>query len=426
MPSAFTLPFDPINVLTDAQVEAIDSASWTILEDVGVEFQDAEVLDLWAAAGADVDHDSCRVRLDRGLVRSLMASAPSTFTWRARNPSHDVVIGQGHASFGPCGGMVYVQPADGNRRPGEFQDQVAFVKVAHASPAMHFAAWDQVTPHDIPVSERHLRRLQASFVYSDKPVSEAAHGRLITADNLAMARIVFGDVMDREAVIGDVVNVNSPLRFDGRMLGGLLTYARAGQVTYITPFILAGAMSPISIAGALAQQNAEALAGVALTQLVRPGAPVLMGGFTTNADMRTGSPALGTPEGAWSLLAGAQLARRYRLPYRGSGALTTSKATDGQAGYESAWSMWPCLLGHANLIMHAAGWLDGGLTASHTKFAIDLDYLEALTVGTPAPRSWSARLAAYEQPALDPTIRDALDDFVTRRARELEGIALYE
>jgi trimethylamine--corrinoid protein Co-methyltransferase len=426
MPPALTLPITPIDVLTEDQLAAIDGASWKILEDIGVEFQDAEVLDLWIKAGAEVDLAAGRVRLDRGLVRALIANAPSAFTWRARNPDHDVRIGGGQVAFGPCGGMVYVESEDGHRRPGTLKDYVDFIKVAHDSQVMHFASWEQVTNHDLPVSVRHLHRLRASLLHTDKPASEVAHGRVISADNLAMARLVFGAAMDREVVIGDVINVNSPLRFDGRMLGGLLTYARAGQATYITPFILAGAMSPISIAAALSQQNAEALAGVALTQLVRPGAPVLMGGFTTNADMRSGAPALGTPEGAWSLLAGAQLARHYGLPFRGSGALTTSKVTDAQAAYETAWSLWPCLLGGANLIMHAAGWLESGLTASQTKFAADLDYLETLTLGAPVARSWQARLRAYQPPPLDPALREALDEFVARRERELSGVALYE
>jgi trimethylamine--corrinoid protein Co-methyltransferase len=289
-------------------------------------------------------------------------------------------------------------------------------------------------------------------------------------------------------VIGDVINVSSPLRFDERMLGGLITYARAGQVTYITPFILAGAMSPITMAAALAQQNAEALAGVALTQLVNPGAPVLMGGFTTNADMRSGSPAFGTPEGAWALLVGAQLARRYGLPYRGSGSLTTAKAPDAQAAYETMWTLWPAVMAHANLIMHACGWLEGGLTASVEKFILDLEsvamfhhFLNRLEVtdetlaldmireigpgghhfgtshtqarfatefypstvadrqgydtweaagGVDAPRRarqvWDAALAAYEPPPVDPAVREALDDYVARRERELAGVNLYE
>jgi trimethylamine--corrinoid protein Co-methyltransferase len=271
------------------------------------------------------------------------------------------------------------------------------------------------------------------------------------------------------------------------MLGGLITYARAGQVTFITPTILAGAMSPVTMAAALAQQNAEVLGGAALTQLVRPGAPVIYGGFTANIDLRRGSPAFGTPEGAWAALAGAQLARRYGLPCRGSGALTTSKATDAQAAYESLWTLWPAVLAHTNLIMHGAGWIDGGLTVSFEKFIIDLEnlamfrrFLEGFAVddatlaletiaevgpgghhlstshtlersrtaffpaslsdrlaydtwalaggedaATRANRIWKEMLAGYEQPPLEPATAEALSDYVARRERELEKSSLY-
>jgi trimethylamine--corrinoid protein Co-methyltransferase len=316
---------------------------------------------------------------------------------------------------------------------------------------------------------------------------EAAHGRVITADCLEMSRILFGS-LEGDPVIGDVVNVNSPLRYDDRMLGGLITYARAGQVTFITPFILAGAMSPVTMAAALAQQNAEALAGIALSQLVRPGAPVIYGGFTTNIDLKSGSPAFGTPEGAWALLVGGQLARFYNLPYRGSGSLTTSKTADAQASFEMMWNMWPAVLAHTNLIMHAVGWLDGGLTSSFEKFVIDLEnlamfrhFLEGFAVdkeslaldmmaevgsgghhlGTAhtqaryqsafyqtsladrqgydswlqsggeetvvrANKIWKGMLAQYERPSLDEGILAELEAFVERRERELEGVRLYE
>jgi trimethylamine--corrinoid protein Co-methyltransferase len=302
-----------------------------------------------------------------------------------------------------------------------------------------------------------------------------------------MMRLVYGS-LDGDPVTGDVINVNSPLRYDERMLGGLISYARAGQVTFITPFILAGAMSPATMAAALAQQNAEVLAGAALTQIIRPGAPVIYGGFTTHVDLRGGSPAFGTPEGAWAALVGGQLARRYGLPYRGSGALTNSQTADAQAAYESLWTLWPAVLAHTNLMMHAAGWVDGGLTVSFEKFVIDLENLamfqrflggfavdeDALAlaaiaevgpgghhfgtahtaaryrdafhassladrrgydawaaagsegVARRANRVWKEMLAQYEPPPLDPAIAEALDDYVARRERELEGSRLYE
>jgi trimethylamine--corrinoid protein Co-methyltransferase len=323
---------------------------------------------------------------------------------------------------------------------------------------------------------------------TDKAFMEAAHGRVIPGDSINMAKLVFGDPLPADPVLGGIINVNSPLRYDDRMLGGLITLARAGQITIITPFILAGAMSPITIASALAQQNAEALAGIALTQLVRPGAPVIYGGFTTNVDMKSGSPAFGTPEGAWALAVGAQLARRYRLPYRASGSLTTAKVPDAQAAYETLWTLWPCILSHSNLIMHAAGWLEGGLTASFEKFIIDVEnlamfyhFLGGLEIseqtlaldmiaevgpgghhfGTPHTQArysteffqsvlgdrqpydtwreagsldtmqraqivWQELLAQYEPPPLDPAIAEALRDYVVRRERELEGKDLYD
>jgi trimethylamine--corrinoid protein Co-methyltransferase len=288
-------------------------------------------------------------------------------------------------------------------------------------------------------------------------------------------------------VLGGIINASSPLRYDERMLGGMITFGRAGQVLVITPFILAGAMSPITLAAALAQQNAEALAGIAFVQLVRPGAPVLYGGFTSNIDMKSGAPAFGTPEGAWAMAIGAQLARRYGLPYRGSGSLNTSKVPDAQAAWETMWTTWPAVLAHTNFIMHAVGWLDGGLTVSYEKIVIDMESLamfqhflggleisdETLALdsiaavppgghhfGTPhtqaryatefyapiladrrnyetwlqdgapdaaqrANRVWKQLLAEYEPPPLDPAVREGLLEYVERRERELTGVELY-
>lgn len=481
-------PLAPWELLNAEQLQRLHHASLDILENAGFSFQDAETLDLWAKAGAKVSVAEQRVWLDRNLVMALIAQAPSTFTWRARNPAYNVLVGESAIAFGPCGGMVYVRDLERGRRAGTLADLENFIRVSHVCPQLHFAAWGQVEPNDVPVSLRHLHRLRSATQLSDKPLSEVAHGREIAADCLNMARLIFGNIEAGGPVLGDVINVSSPLRFDERMLGGLLTYARAGQVTYITPFILAGAMSPISMAAALAQQNAEALAGVALTQLARPGAPVAMGGFTTNADMRSGSPAFGTPEGAWALMVGAQLARFYGLPYRGSGALTSANVPDAQAAGESMWTLWPAVMAHSNLIMHACGWLEGGLTASQEKYVLDLEnlgmfqhFLNQFEVNedtlaldairevgpgghhfgtahtqarfatefyatsthdrlgyetwqaagswdavTRAHHLWKELLAAYEPPPLDPAIKEALDDYVARRERELAGRNLYE
>lgn len=480
-------PRPPYNWLDPEALERIHRASLDILENVGIDFLDDEALDIWQRAGAKVDKTARHVWPDGGLVMEALATAPSSFKWRARNPAHDVVIGGDSIAFGPCGGMVYVTDLDRGRRIGTMADYEKLLMLSQSCHALHFGAWEQVTAQDVPVSARHLHRVRAGLTLTDKAMMEGAHGRIITADTLAMMRLVFGS-LEGDPVIGDVINVNSPLRYDDRMLGGLISYARAGQVAFITPFILAGAMSPATMAAALAQQNAELLAGAALTQLVRPGAPVIYGGFTTNIDLRSGSPAFGTPEGAWAALVGGQLARRYDLPYRGNGGLTTSKAPDAQAAGESLWTLWPAVLAHTNLIMHAAGWLDGGLTVSLEKYVIDLEHLAAFRhflngfavdedalalasiaeigssghhlgtahtqeryrtafyatsladrlphdtwalaggedAATRANRIWKEILAQYERPPLDPAIAEALDEYVARRERELAGLRLYE
>lgn len=477
----------PYAFLDPDGLEIIHNASLDILETIGVDFMDAEVLDIWTRAGARVDHKSQHVWFDRGLILETIATAPPSFNWRARNPAHDLVIGGNHIVFGPCGGMAYVTDLDRGRRAGTMTDYENFLKLSQMNDVLHIGSWEQVAPQDVDVNTRHLHRLRSSFRLTDKVIPEAAHGRIIPQDVLAMMALVFGD-LEGDPVTGDVINVNSPLRYDDRMLGGLLSYARAGQVTFITPFILAGAMSPVTMTAALAQQNAEALAGIALTQLVRPGTPVIYGGFTTNIDLKGGNPSFGTPEGAWALLVGGQLARRYNLPYRGSGSLTNAKLPDAQAAYESMWTLWPAVMAHTNLIMHTAGWIDGGLTASYEKFIIDLEnlamfstYLEgfdltadslALDViaevgpgghhfGTAhtqeryrdafyatsladrqghdawvasgshdaaqrANRVWKQMLAQYEPPPLDPAVVEALDDYVARREIELTNAHLYE
>lgn len=477
----------PYAFLDPDGLETIHDSSLEILETIGLDFMDAETLAIWERAGARVDHTTQHVWIDRGLILERIATAPASFTWRARNPAHDLVIGRDHVAFGPCGGMAYVSDLDRGRRPGTMADYENFLKLGQMNNVLHIGSWEQVTPQEINVNMRHLHRLRASFRLTDKVIPEAAHGRIIPQDVLAMMQIVFSD-LEGDPVTGDVINVNSPLRYDERMLGGLLSYAHAGQVTFITPFIMAGAMSPVTMAAALAQQNAEVLAGIALTQLVRPGAPVIYGGFTTNIDMRSGSPSFGTPEGAWALLVGGQLARRYNLPYRGSGSLTNAKLPDAQAAYESLWTLWPAVLAHTNLVMHAAGWIDGGLTASYEKFIIDLEnlamfatYLDGFDLsvaslaldmiaevgpgghhfGTShtqahyrdafyatsladrqghdawvasggndaaqrANKIWKQMLVNYEPPLLDPAIADALDDYVARRERELVQARLYE
>ncbi len=481
-------PFPPFECLDQEQVEQLHQASMRILEEIGLDFFDEEALDIWQKAGAKVDHTNQHVWLDRGLILEAVSKAPQTFTWHARNPEHDVEIGRNNIAFAPHSGMVYVTDLENGRRRATYADFKRFLKLAQMSNVLHFAGSEVVAPSDVPPNVRHLKRVLAAFTLTDKAVRDVAHGRIIPADNIKMAQIVFGNDLTQKPVIGGVINVNSPLRYDKRMLGGMITYARAGQISIVTPFILAGAMSPITIISALAQQNAEALAGVALTQLVNPGSPVIYGGFTTNTDMKSGSPAFGTPEGARALLIGAQLARRYGLPYRGSGSLNTSKAPDAQAAYESMWTVWPAVLAHTNFIHHAVGWLESGLTASLEKFIIDAENLamfhhflqeiniteEALALdmiaeigpgghhfGTPHTQArfqnefyqpfvsdrlnyetwqaaggfdaaqratlvWRELLEAYQPPELDPAVREGLMEFAGRRELELEGENLYD
>jgi trimethylamine--corrinoid protein Co-methyltransferase len=476
-----------LELLPPEQIETLHNASMRILEEVGLDFLDDEALDLWRQAGAKVDRAKQHVWLDRALVLELVARAPTSFTWLARNAERNLTIGHNSINFSPQGGTVFVANLEFGRRPGRLEDYEKLLKLVHMCNVLHVTGEQMVVPHDVDISARHLRRLQRAITLTDKALMEAAHGRVIPNDSLEMARLVFGDPLPADPVLAGVINVNSPLRYDDRMLGGLITLARAGQITIVTPFILAGAMSPITLASALAQQNAEALAGIALAQLVRPGAPVVYGGFTTNIDMKSGSPSFGTPEGAWAMAVGAQLARRYQLPYRGSGSLNTSKVPDAQAAYETMWTVWPAVLAHTNFVMHAVGWLDSGLTVSYEKFIMDAEvlamfqhFLGGLNInddslaldmiaevgsgghhfGTPHTQArfstefyqpfladrlnyetwqeaggldaarranllWQELLANYEAPSIDPGLTEALDDYVERRRRELEGVELY-
>ncbi len=481
-------PWPAMELLDTEKIEQLHEASMQILEEIGLDFLDDEALEIWESAGADVDPSARHVRMDRNLVLESVALAPEKFTWLARNPAHNVAIGGNNIAFAPQGGVANVTDLEGGRRQGTLEDYENFIKINCVSNVIHFAGEQLIVPYEVPVSFRHLTRMWYTFTFSDKAALEAAHGRVITSDNVEVAKVIFGDPLPADPVIGGVINVNSPLRYDDRMLGGLITYARARQVNIVTPFILAGAMSPISIAAALAQQNAEALAGIALTQLIEPGAPVIYGGFTTNVDMKSGSPAFGTPEGAWAISVGAQLARRYKLPYRGSGSLNTSKVPDAQAAYETMWTMWPAVLSHTNFMLHSVGWLEAGLTVSYEKIIIDLEnlamfqhYLSGFEVsdktlaldmiskvgpgghhfgtdhtqerfstefyepflsdrlgyepwkmaggwdaGRRASMIWKQLIKEYEAPRLDEGIRDELEDFIARRKIELEGVGLYE
>ena len=481
--------YPALTVLTPEHLQRVHDASMHVLEEIGIAFMDAETLDMWEKAGARVDHSAQHVWFDGEMVLELVAKAPAQFDWRSRNPGRAVTVGGDHITFAPNGGTVFAQDMDSGRRPGTMQDYDNFLKLMQMCNAIHYSGDQLVVPHDVPVSFRHLRRSFSALTLTDKAFMEAPHGRVISADAVEMAKIVFGsDITAGDGpVLGGVINSSSPLRYDERMLGGILTFARANQALVITPFVLAGAMSPITMAAALTQQNAEALAGIALAQLARPGAPVIYGGFATNIDMRTGSPSFGTPEGAWAMAAGAQFARFYNVPYRGSGSLNTAKAPDAQAAYETMWTIWPAIMAHTNFVMHAVGWLEAGLTASYEKIIIDMENLAmfqhflrgveisdatlaldmmaevgpgghhfgtshtqsrystefyahflgdrqdhetwalngAEDAATRANKIWKRLLDDYEAPAIDSTIREELWAFVQRRERELAGVELY-
>lgn len=388
MPPLASIPFQalenlytPFEILTADQVEGIHTTSMQILKEIGLEFLDEETLDIWQAAGALVDRENQRVRVDGDLVEEALKSVPSSFTLRARNPDRNVTIGGNHINFATVANAPYYSDLKSGRQPGSLETYKKMLRLAQVCGPIHVIEGMLLEPQDVPIPQRHLVKGYALYTLSDKAHLVASHGREIAEDHVNMAGIVFGgeEEIKCDPVLSAVVNANSPLRYDERMLGGLLTYARYRQPVAITPFILAGAMSPVSLPAALAQQNAEALAGITLTQLVNPGTPVIYGGFATSIDMQTGSPAFGGPEGALALLAGAQLARFYGLPYRGSGGLNNSKTPDAQAAYETQMTLWPAVLGHTNLIIHSAGWLESGLVCSLEKFVLDVEGLAMMS-----------------------------------------------
>ncbi|HEU0335846.1 MAG TPA: trimethylamine methyltransferase family protein [Gaiellaceae bacterium] len=369
-----TRTMTPFEVLSEEGLELIEHNADTILEQVGIEFRDSpEARDLLRSAGAEVDGE--RVRFPRGLCRQLVqATAPRTFTQLARNPANSVEIGGPHTVFAPAYGSPFVRDLDGGRRYGTIEDFRNFVKLAYLSPWLHHSGGTVCEPVDLPVNKRHFEMVYAHLRYSDKPFMGSVTHPLRAADTVEMARIVFGaDTLEAGPVVLSLVNANSPLVWDSTMLGAARVYAEANQAVMTTPFILAGAMSPVTVAGACAQTLAEALAGMAYVQLVRPGAPVVLGSFASSLSMQSGAPTFGMPEPALVLYAMAALARRVGVPFRSGGALTASKIPDAQAAYESANTMQPTLLAGVNFVLHAAGWLEGGLTMGYEKFVLDAD-----------------------------------------------------
>ncbi|MBU6378971.1 MAG: trimethylamine methyltransferase family protein [Gammaproteobacteria bacterium] len=476
-----------VALLHDEAVEIIEHNAELILEEVGIEFRrDPQSLALWREAGADVAGE--RVRFPRGLCRQLLKSAPSVFQVHARNPARTVQFGGDATVFSPVGGPPFVTDLDRGRRYATLEDLVNFIKLAQVAPAIHFSGGSACEPMDIPPGKRHLDVQYAYFRHSDQACEGTPETPGHAADAIRMAQVLFGeDFVDTHAVLLGNINSNSPLTFDGRMLGALREFASHNQGSIVVPAVLAGAMGPVTPAGCMAEILAETLAGMALTQLVRPGAPVIMGSFVGAVSMRSGSPTFGTPEATQMIFATAQLARRLGLPCRSGGSLCSAKIADAQAGYESAHTLLPTLLAGVHLVTHAAGWLEAGLVAGYEKFVMDVDQLammQSLAAGMDlsergqaldairevgpgshflgcshtlanfetafhqstiadyssfeqwssegslsaeqrANAVWKRMLAEYVDPGIDPAVDEALRDFVARRRAEL-GDAVEE
>lgn len=468
-----------LEVLSADQVEAIHEASMDLLERQGMRVLHEGARALLAGAGAAVDEASQMVRFDRAMVAEYVALAPREFTLHARNPAKNFRLGGRHLAFTSVGGPAYCNDLDRGRRRGRFEDACDYLRLVQSLDILHQEGGGAFEPIELPAETRHLDLYLSQIRLLDKNWQPVALGAERARDAIAMARIALGfsaeELVAKPALFA-IINTNSPLQLDIPMAEGLIEMAGAGQAVCVTPFTLAGAMAPVTLAGTLAQQNAEALAGITLTQVVRPGAPAVYGAFTSNVDMRSGSPSFGTPEYAKAAQASGQLARRYGLPFRSS-SVTSSNVVDAQSTYESMMSLWAAISGGANIIVHAAGWLEGGLTASFEKLIIDAEMLQmmaewlrpievnaetlaldaiaeagpgghffgvqhtmsryetafyqpflgerrnfeswqeagSLDAQQRANSIWKSLLEQYRQPELDPAIDEALQDYVERR-----------
>lgn len=372
--------YAPVEAVSADELAAIHEASLTVLEDIGLDFLHDEAKSLLKEAGADVDPASNRVRFDRHLVEDLIGKAPSSFTVHARNPAHNLIFGEDWITFSCVVSAPNAYDRIRGRRAGNQSDYRDFLKLAQFFNIIHCVLGYPVEPVDLHPSIRHLDCISDMVRLTDKVFHIYSLGKERNQDGLEITRIAMGlseEEFKRTPCVTSVINTSSPLRLDTPMLQGLIEMARAGQVSIITPFTLAGAMAPVTVAGALVLQNAEALAAIAFSQIVNPGAPVVYGGFTSNVDMKSGAPAFGTPEYVKAALVSGQLARRYHLPFRSSG-VCAANTVDYQAALETTLSQWGALNGGANVIKHAAGWLEGGLSAGFEKFIADVDLLQML------------------------------------------------
>ncbi len=469
-----------MELVSEEGLELLEHNAETILAEVGIEVREyPSAVARFADAGADVD--GTRVRFPRGLCRQLVATAPAVYTQHARNPANDVQIGGDATVFAPNYGSPFVHDLDAGRRYATLADFENFVKLAYLHPHLHHSGGTVCEPVDVPVSKRHLDMVYAHLRWSDKPFMGSVTAGERAADSVELARIGFGGDLADRTVITSLINAASPLVWDATMLAAAEVYAAANQATIITPFILAGAMAPATSAAVVAQTLAEALAGMSFAQLVRPGAPVVFGSFASSMSMQTGAPTFGTPEPALVLYTVAALARRLGVPFRSGGSLTASKLPDAQAAYESAATLIPTLMAGTNFVLHAAGWLEGGLAIGYEKFVLDADQLgmmatfsagldlsengqamDSIKEHTPglhflgtahtlanfetafyrsetadnssfeqwledgsldaaqrANRLWKERLAAYTPPPIDDAVDEELREFVARRKAEL-------
>jgi trimethylamine--corrinoid protein Co-methyltransferase len=362
-------------VLDEEGVELIHEASMGILEQVGIDFRDQEALEMWKRAGAEVTDE--RVRIGRDLVLDLVATSPEEITLTGRNPARTVRLGGRNTVFAPTYGSPYVLDLEGKRRYSTLEDLQAFHKLAYMAPALHLTGGITCEPVDVPVSKRHLHIAYSALKHSDKPFMGATTARERAEDTVAMAKLVFGEAfVEANTVMVSVCNCNSPLVWDATMLDAVKVYARNNQAVLLSPFVMAGANTPASSVGAVAQLNAEALAGIAFAQLVRPGAPMIYGQYLATVSMKSGAPMAGTPEISLMNFMVGQMARRYKVPWRSSGMVNGSKLPDAQAAYESGMTMQSVLLAGASYVFHSTGWLEAGLTASFAKFMLDAEQME--------------------------------------------------
>ena len=467
-------------VLSEEAMATLDKGWRRLMTEIGVEFLDPRALELFRAAGQKVEDNT--VFLDPDFVLEQVAKAPSEFEVQARNPEHSIHIGGDAMAFGAVYGPPFVREGE-VRRDATMEDFRNFTKLAQSFPVLDSAGGVICEPSDAPLDSRHLDMTYALQTLTDKVYMGNVVSGVNAADTLAMTSILFGSREAIEATPATIslINCNSPLRWDDRMLEAQFEYSAANQPVVLTPFILMGAMSPVTIPAALVQQMAEALSGIALSQLIRPGAPVIFGSFLSNIDMQSGSPTFGTPESGLGLLCTGQIARHFGLPFRTGGGLTSSQVPDAQAGYEALMTLLPTFLAGANWVMHSAGWLEGGLVAGYEKFVIDVELVQMLKheftpleideasmafdahqevghgghflgamhtmerfrtcfyrpmlsssenyerwmrngakdTATRAGEIYRKKLEEYEQPPLDDAIRQELEEYVVRRRAEL-------